>query len=218
MLYKTLSVVLMKKLFGILTILFFLSSCDCLQIVSGVVVDNETGKPLQGVVVYDKYEPGNKTTTDSSGYFLLQDIVGGCFRCPPMTVVAGMQRYEQAEVVIPSGSKRTIQLQRKYDHTATLQTLHGRWIHDQDSLATVYADENTWIFMYGNSPTEKDDIFSVTIADRLPEFSTEKQLSGYLILSNSFDTLQYEILTLNDSSLSLMYLPAGKIHVYNKMK
>jgi len=208
----------MKTLFGILTILFFLISCDCLQIVSGVVVDNETGKPLQGVVVYDKYEPGNKTTTDSSGCFRVLDIDGGCFRCPPVTVVASIQRYEKAEVVIPSGSKRTIQLQRKYDHAATLQTLHGRWVHDQDSLATVFADENTWIFMYGDSPTEKDDIYSITIADQLSEFSTETKLSGYLILSNASDTMKYEILTLNDSSLSLMYLPAGKIHVYNKMK
>jgi len=208
----------MKTLFGILTILFFLISCDCLQIVSGVVVDNETGKSLQGVVVYDKYEAGNKSTTDSSGCFRLQDIVGGRFRCPPMTVVASIQRYEQAEVVIPSGSKRTIQLQRKYDHTATLQTLHGRWVHDQDSLATVFADENTWIFMYGDSPTEKDDIYSITIADQLSEFSTETKLSGYLILSNASDSMQYEILTLNDSSLSLMYLPAGKIHLYNRMK
>lgn len=89
--------------------LTFLTSCDCYQRVAGTVVDKETGRPLQGVTVYNKYKNWIKTTTDTTGYYELSSISGG-FRCPPMTVIAELKNYNKVEVKIPAGGQETIKM------------------------------------------------------------------------------------------------------------
>ena len=102
----------MTKIVIIFIGLTFLISCDCLQRVSGTVVDKETGSPLQGVTVYNKNKDWIKTTTDTAGHFELSSISGG-FRCPPMTVVTEFNAYQQTEFSIPEGGQRTIEIERK---------------------------------------------------------------------------------------------------------
>lgn len=102
----------MTRIATILIGLTFLTSCDCLQQVAGTVVDKETGRPIQGVTVYNKNKNWVKTTTDTTGHFELSSISGG-FRCPPMTVVTEYSAYQQAEFLIPAGGQRTLEIERK---------------------------------------------------------------------------------------------------------
>jgi CarboxypepD_reg-like domain len=92
--------------------LTFLTSCDCNQQVRGIVIDKETGKPLQGVTVYNKNKEWRKMTTDTTGHFELSNISGG-FRCPPMTVIAEDKNYAKVEINIPAGGQDTIKMQRQ---------------------------------------------------------------------------------------------------------
>lgn len=99
----------MKKISLIPLGLVVVVSCDCLQRISGTVVDKETGEPLYGVLVYSKDNEWVKTTTDSTGYFELSDISGG-FRCPPMKIVIEDKDYKSQKVKIPAGGMKIIEL------------------------------------------------------------------------------------------------------------
>ena len=99
----------MTKIATILIGLTFLTSCICLQQVTGTIVDKETGRPLQGVTVYNKNIKWSKTTTDTTGKFELSNVSWG-FRCPPMTVIAEFKNFNKVEVKIPVGGKEIIKM------------------------------------------------------------------------------------------------------------
>lgn len=92
--------------------LFFLTSCDCYQRVCGTVIDKETGKPLQGVTVFNKSKEWCKTTTDSAGHFELSNVSGG-FRCPPMTIIVENTNYKKYETSIPAGGEEIVKLDKE---------------------------------------------------------------------------------------------------------
>jgi hypothetical protein len=208
----------LTRILTILIGLTFLTSCDCYQHVAGTVIDKETGRPLQGVTVYNKNKDWNKTTTDSTGHFELSSISGG-FRCPPMTVIADFNNYDRIEIKIPAGGQETIKMQRQgHKLQTTLQLMQGLWFHDQDSLATVTIDKEFLTFHYKGEQSNTDDKYSISITDKLPEYVKQTENLEFLILTNQTDTLQYEILGLTDTTFSLMYFPAGKIHLYRRQK
>lgn len=99
----------MARITTILIGLTFLTSCDCYQRVAGTIIDKETGRPLQGVTVYNKRKEWSKTTTDTTGHFELSNVSGG-FRCPPMTVIPELKNYNKVEVKIPTGGQKTIKM------------------------------------------------------------------------------------------------------------
>lgn len=101
----------MRCIILFITGITLLTSCDCLQRVTGTIVDKETGAALQGVTVYNKNKDWNKITTDSSGHFELSSISGG-FRCPPMEIVVENANYKKFEVKIPAGGEMIIQLEK----------------------------------------------------------------------------------------------------------
>lgn len=103
---------MLLKLTTILIGLTFLTSCDCLQRVDGTVIDKETGKPLQGVTVYNKSMEWRKTTTDTTGHFELSNISGG-FRCPPMTIIVENTNYKKYETSIPAGGQEIVKLEKE---------------------------------------------------------------------------------------------------------
>jgi hypothetical protein len=101
----------MKRITILLIGLIFIVSCDCYQRVAGTVIDSETGRPLQGVAVYNKKKEWNNTVTDTSGNFELSGVSGG-FRCAPMTVVVQHPGYQTNETRIPAGRRDTLKLSR----------------------------------------------------------------------------------------------------------
>lgn len=93
-----------------------------------------------------------------------------------------------------------------------LKKLQGNWTHQQDGLATVNISENKWVFNYSNDMAV-NDIYEISFKDTIYD---NKKVITVLILSNSSDILEYEMLGLNDTVLSLLYLPRGRLHVYSK--
>src|SRR5687767_12592467 len=87
----------------VLSIAFMsLISCDCYQNVSGTVIDERTGKPLNGVTVYNNQKTWSKTMTDTTGYFKVTNVSGG-IRCPPMSILVEKSGYQKLEASIASG-------------------------------------------------------------------------------------------------------------------
>jgi hypothetical protein len=102
------------------------------------------------------------------------------------------------------------------DIKSNKELMQGLWIDDQDSLASVMINDSQWTFNYKDEQANSDDNYSISITDRLPEFVKETENGEFLILTNKSDTLKFEILGLTDSTFSMMYYPAGKIHLYRR--
>lgn len=100
----------MTKILALFIGTILLTSCDCYQRVTGIILDKESGKPLMGVTVYNKNKVWSKTTTDSVGYFVLSNVSGGLFGCPPMTVIAEFKSYEPTKFNIPSGGQKVVKM------------------------------------------------------------------------------------------------------------
>jgi hypothetical protein len=88
-----------------------MSSCDCLQNVTGTIVDKDTKQPLDSVYIKKTgYDYGD--FTDNKGNFKLKYISGWC-GCPPMKVTAVKDGYETTTSKIKNGGSKTIFLKRK---------------------------------------------------------------------------------------------------------
>jgi len=87
---------IIKSLFIIFLLTTF-QSCDCMQYVTGTVVDRETKKPITGVKVYKLDKESDNHLTTEMGKFEIRSISGGLFRCPPMKIVVEKDGYESIE-------------------------------------------------------------------------------------------------------------------------
>jgi len=90
----------------------FLSSCDCVQQVKGVVVDKVTDKPIADVLIRKEHGSEVEMKTDSTGEFKLSAISGGLFGCPAMDISAYKQGYKITTATVPAGGEITIELER----------------------------------------------------------------------------------------------------------
>ena len=100
----------------------------------------------------------------------------------------------------------------------TQKLLQGNWRHDLDSLAIVKIKGNVWTFTHTSdikTKTNTSDSYKISIIDICFDNKTK---SKFLKLSNQADTLEFEILNLNDTILSLMYLTRGNFHLYHRIK
>lgn len=93
--------------------------------------------------------------------------------------------------------------------------MQGTWIHEKDSLASVTIDRGSFSFNYVSLKRSDEDKYTISISDSLPKYATVK--AHFLILVNKADTLNYEILGVTNTGLSLMHFPTGRIHVYRKL-
>ena len=95
-----------------LSIIICLTSCDCHQVVEGIVLDNKSKKPIENVLIFNKNKEWSKTTTDSLGKFKLSNVSGG-FSCPPMSIVIEHNDYKLEETKIDAGGYSKIELTEK---------------------------------------------------------------------------------------------------------
>jgi len=102
----------MKKLILIFIAFTFLISCDCHQVVKGIIIDSETKKPIEHVEVYNKNKRWNNTITDENGFFELTNISGG-FTCPPMKIIIRHENYDKVETEIDAGKQKNLLLVRR---------------------------------------------------------------------------------------------------------
>ena len=102
----------MRKMISIFITLTFFVSCDCNQVVRGVIIDSITKTPIQNVEVYNKKKTWSKTTTDEEGIFKLSNVSSG-LTCPPMTVIIEHKDYRKVETEIEAGGQKNIILVKK---------------------------------------------------------------------------------------------------------
>ena len=93
-----------------------------------------------------------------------------------------------------------------------LKKLQGTWIHEEDSLAVITVTGNVFTFLYSGTKVTDEDKYTIKVIDSLPEYSVAKD--NFLVLTNKFDSLHYEILGLGENALSLSHFPSGVRHLY----
>lgn len=128
------------RLFIILCLLY-LSSCDCVQNVKGVVVDTNTGSPLEGVRIHNRNKSHHSTETDKNGYFELSSISGG-LNCPPMNIVIDKTGYRIIEESIEAGGEERINLEPLSTNAAldqatalkNIRSIFEDYKHDEESI------------------------------------------------------------------------------------
>lgn len=92
---------------------------------------------------------------------------------------------------------------------------NGRWIHEQDSLAGIEIKNDQMIFFYKGEETLEDDIYEISFTksiSNLSDSSTRKV--DFIELTNQQDTMRFEVLGYDETVLSLLFHPTGRIHVY----
>lgn len=99
-----------------------------------------------------------------------------------------------------------------------LELIQGIWEHSKDKKAIVSIRQNFWTDCYDNQPINETDDYRIRWTRVLPEYVDTTVNSSFLVLTNKTDTLNYEILGVTDSTLSLMHFPTGRIHLYRKKK
>lgn len=104
----------MRTLTIILTLatLTTLTSCDCIQHLTGTVIDAQTDQPIQDAHVQKKNKKNYKADTDEKGNFEIRSISGGLFGCPPMTIIVSKEGYESKTIEIDNAEDDKIKLQK----------------------------------------------------------------------------------------------------------
>ena len=89
-----------------------LISCDGFQNVSGLVVDDETKKPIEKVTIK---EIGDNTLiySDKNGYFEIKHIVGGFYKIPDVSIIISKKKYLTDTISISNGDSKLIKMIRK---------------------------------------------------------------------------------------------------------
>jgi len=86
---------------------------DCMQRVSGTVIDKQTNQPVENVYIEEvKSFNDNNTYTDQKGNFELSRISGGLFSCPPMKVVIMKKGFEAVIIKMANDEHKTITLRK----------------------------------------------------------------------------------------------------------
>lgn len=103
-----------KKTYLIILIVFInlFISCDCLQNGSGIIVDEETKKPIKNVEIKEIGKDFIQNT-DENGYFEIQHISGGLFSCPDITIIVSKKEYQTDTIIIKNGEDKLIKLYKE---------------------------------------------------------------------------------------------------------
>ena len=89
--------------------LMILFSCDCYRSVEGVVLDADSGLPIDNVQIVDNndFEQGQTNHLETSGdrgQFSYSDISGGLLGCPDLVLVFSKEGYNNQRISFDAGS------------------------------------------------------------------------------------------------------------------
>ncbi|POS00623.1 hypothetical protein Q361_1401 [Flavobacterium croceum DSM 17960] len=101
----------LKKAYLIILIVFInlFISCDCLQNGSGIIVDEETKKPINNVEIKEVGKDFIQHS-DENGYFEIHHISGGLFSCSDITIIVSKKEYISDTIEIKNGEDKLIKL------------------------------------------------------------------------------------------------------------
>jgi hypothetical protein len=100
------------QLISLFSLIILITSCDCNQNVSGIVLDKDTKQLIDSAYVQKVNQNYNHTYTDAKGEFKLNCIFGGLRKCPPMAVAITKKNYEIKNIEIENSRYDTIYLER----------------------------------------------------------------------------------------------------------
>ena len=86
-----------------------LSACDCLQSVTGTIVDANSGNPIANALVYKDEDQSVSDSTDQDGKFELNDITG-VKNCNTLTLVIEKPGYNSITLTAPNNEDIVVQL------------------------------------------------------------------------------------------------------------
>lgn len=92
--------------------LLCISSCDCLQVFNGSVMDASDKKAIKDVHIHISGKSYNGCTTDSSGCFEITDITGGINDCRHLKLVLEKDGYISDTVEVINNSSDTLFMYR----------------------------------------------------------------------------------------------------------
>lgn len=103
-----------KRTYIIILVVFInlFISCDCLQNGSGIIVDEETKKPIKNAEVKEIGKDFIQNT-DENGYFEIRHISGGLFSCPDLTIIVSKKEYQTDTIIIKNGEDKLIKLYKE---------------------------------------------------------------------------------------------------------
>lgn len=87
-----------------------LTSCDCIQQATGIVLDRQTRKPIDNVSLgkYEKEDSANSYSrriyTDKQGHFDYHSTSGGLRKCPDLILYFNKQGYKTSKMTFESFS------------------------------------------------------------------------------------------------------------------
>jgi hypothetical protein len=100
----------MQKVALLICIMVFSACGDCIRKGKGWIYDRETGLPLKKAEVFLKRN-NTRTVTDSSGFFEIDMISGGLFRCPDLELEISKEGYKSKQVSNPMNDTIYLSLQ-----------------------------------------------------------------------------------------------------------
>lgn len=81
----------------VLFLVLFFPACDCVQEVRGIVVDEYSRQPVEGVKIWKQQRPETAQYSSPDGFFIYYGISGGFRKCPDATLVFEKDGYEKLE-------------------------------------------------------------------------------------------------------------------------
>jgi len=102
--------------------------------------------------------------------------------------------------------------------TQTVERMQGTWMHTEDSLAIVEIKGDKWIFSYVGDDIADYDRYNIQLTDTMTSYLKNHNKTLFMILTNDSTELDYEVLTLTDDIMDLMYYPRGNTHTYKRVK
>ena len=99
----------MKKII-IYIMTIFLIGCDCVQEIEGYVIDEDSGKVIDGVKVWKKQRPNMIEESDKSGFFNYHGISGGIRKCADLNLIFEKEGYKRLEKTYPAYNPEKVEI------------------------------------------------------------------------------------------------------------
>ena len=79
------------------------------------------------------------------------------------------------------------------DSSKTMTLLQGRWVHEEDRSAILTIHNDVWTFGYTGEEESTEDIYHISLTNKLPQFAQDTVESGFIVLTNKLDTTYFEM-------------------------
>lgn len=131
-----------------------------------------------------------------------------------MLVACGQKTHSESNEISATETSTETQIETKN----SLELLQGKWVSEDDKSAWIAITDSEWTFGYEGMETSADEKYNIVISNNLPQFESDQANAEYIVIANNNDTMEYEIVQLDDETLNIIYLSRMMTQVYKKAK